>query len=240
MSVNYYTLDEMLKLVRRKMFEPRGKIIFDTFGNKQLSYCFDRNNNQTDHVGANQDDSHLTDIIKSCEGWNVADKDYVDYKVTEVLHTIQNLQQKISSTSQIPTAPPLIDTKKSLSMFDNSKQTIQNTNKTIMFSSGDLIDNEVIFFTNGLVLKKGWSITDITIFSSIGLEQELLVSINSLTENKTSQISKIKPQSKQILSAELKYKIENHKAVTFKVLCSKTDLCKNPNFSLQICIDIGN
>lgn len=174
---------ELLKLIKKKLFEPRKKIVQDG-GVKAIA-------DSQNWVKERQfiDPSDIS-FLEESDGWNVADKDYVDYKITE-------LQHKINYTPSAPTFPSL--------------------NKSIIFSSGVFDTDTMTFFSPGIVLKKGWVITEVTIFNEVPFEEEIVLSVKNITDSKSTQISKIKPNKQQILSAEAKYKVDSNRAVVFSI-----------------------
>lgn len=174
---------ELLKLIKKKLFEPRKKIVQDG-GVKAIA-------DSQNWVKERQfiDPSDIS-FLEESDGWNVADKDYVDYKITE-------LQHKINYTPSAPTFPSL--------------------NKSIIFSSGIFDVDTMTFFSPGIVLKKGWVITEVTIFNEVPFEEEIVLSVKNITDSKSTQISKIKPNKQQILSAEAKYKVDSNRAVVFSI-----------------------
>lgn len=180
---------ELLKLIKKKLFEPRKKIVQDG-GVKAIA-------DSQNWVKERQFIDH-SDIsfLEESDGWNVADKDYVDYKITE-------LQHKINYT---PSAPPSV------------QPSVQpSVNKSIIFSSGVFDTDTMTFFSPGIVLKKGWIISEVTIFNEVPFEDEIILSIKNITDTKSTQISKIKPNKQQILSAEAKYKVDSNRAVVFSI-----------------------
>lgn len=231
---------EILKLVKRKMFEPRKKIIFDLLGNRKLetslNWASDRQL-QTEYIQKEKD----LKILEECEGWNVADKDYVDFKISEAIK--QNKQEILSIANSIahpiPSAPslePAPSTSLKKSLFSSSSP-VCNHNYTFIYSPGIIsAENVISFFSPGIVIKKGWTITDFTLFCDSPLEEEIVLVLYGVQDLKSTQLSKIKLQNKQVMSAETKHKFDTNRPIIFNIKLPKMT---NPiNMSLQIGIEI--
>jgi hypothetical protein len=81
-------LQEMLFLVKQKLFEPRKRVVSDVFGNKTLEFS-----SKPVPIGLTGRDKELFD---AADGWNVADKDYVDWKIGEARC---GMSSKVSSSN---------------------------------------------------------------------------------------------------------------------------------------------
>lgn len=210
---------ELLRLVKKKIFEPKKKIIFDTEGNKILT--------NTQYYDNNNKNISINDlkILSESDGWNVADKDYVDLKISELYKFVKTIP---------PTAPNHSDLVK---QFPTNNSTIQKSIQKTIFSSVGVIDGEnIVFFSPGLVLKKNWNISDFTIFFDNIIEEELYLVVNNIIESKITQISKIKTNGKQqIFSADAKYTVDSSKVIIFQI---KLPLKTTLKASLQITVEI--
>lgn len=202
----------MLKIVKRKMFEPRKKIVYDTDGKQLLAdsstaWLADRQNLTAEEL----------DMIEEGDGWNCADKDYVNYKIAE-------LQQLIKNTAPTPIA---------------TATTTTNSTKSIFFSVGEeSTEQSIVFFAPGLLLKKNWTILEFTIFSNIILEDDSTLSMKEVVDGgKLTTISKIKTHGKQLLSAESKHKISDVAKVVIFIIKFAKQPTVIPKISLQITVE---
>lgn len=205
---------QILKIIKHKLFEPKKKIIFNTEGTKiltDLQYYDDKKNiNETD-----------LKLLEDSDGWNVADKEYVDSKISELYKFVKTIPPTV------PTAPSQLDIM--------SKTNNVSPQKTIFVSTGIMEGENMIFFNPGLIIKKNWNISDFTLFFDSVIEDELILIVNNVFENKTTQISKIKTTGKQIFSAEAKYKVDASKVIVFQI---KMPLKNSAKCSLQITVEI--
>lgn len=202
---------QIIKIIKQKLFEPKKKIIFNTEGTKMLTdlqYFDDKKNiNETD-----------LKILEDGDGWNVADKDYVDLKISELYKFVKTIPPTAPSHSEIV-----------------NKSSLNNTQKTIFVANGVMDGENMIFFAPGLIIKKNWNISDFTLFFDNVIEDELVLVVNNVFENKTTQISKIKTTGKQIFSAEAKYKVDSAKVIVFQIKMPLKNIAKG---SLQITVEI--
>lgn len=209
---------EILKLVKRKLFEPRKKLIFDTEGKRILADSL---------TWINERENLLGDDMKAVEegdGWNVADKTYVDYRISELYKIIQQ-----------PSAPfPEIIPQTSSASTKNT--TVVIAPKTVFFSQGIINDDVLTFFVPGLVLKKNWNIVEFTIFNENTFDEDVTLSMKTIVDSKITQISKIKSSGKHVVSAEVKQKIDSVKAVVFQLKTLKPSVSR---ISLQITVEIN-
>lgn len=196
---------EILKIVKRKIFESRKKIIFDASGKRMFVDTW------------TGDKVHPQDVklIEEGDGWNLADKDYVDFKVSELYKNIQ-----YSST---PSAPQQ-EMKQTTVFISNGINTSTNT------------ENVITFFNPGILLKKNWYIIDFTIICDVPVEDDLTLSLKNISDSKFIQLSKIKMSSKNLFVAESNYKVDNTKAVVFQLKSTKVS---KYDFSLQITVGIN-
>lgn len=201
---------EILKIIKTKLFEPRKKIVFDAHGKKILTdlVTYDRKN---------------IDAQSSLEGdgWNVADKDYVDYRISEALKKIH-----------YPSAPPIHD-------IALPAAKLQSAQKTVLVSCGEVDGEYISFFNPGLVLKRGWNILDFTLFSDTPFEDDVTLYVKTVSDapkdQKLALLSKIKSNGKQTLSSDSKFKLDNPKSLTFLL---KTETPLKSKISLQLVIEI--
>lgn len=83
---------DILKIIKRKLFEPRKKIVYNTSGKKVFSdnhYC----------IAGLQHFDENDEFIDVCNGWNVADKDYVNFKIQELASTLSKDRLAFVDTS---------------------------------------------------------------------------------------------------------------------------------------------
>lgn len=201
---------EILKIVERKLFEPKKKLIYDTSGNKSLSPSQNWKNERR-FIS----DSDLN-LLEENDGWNVADREYVNSKINDVMTTLQH----------IPSAPPMV--------VSNSK----NSNSIIMFRSEGIQNSQIItFFNSGLFLKKNWNITEIVITCDAILDKEVFISLRNIDNEKTEQLCKYKsnPAKKSVIIG-LKYKVPEIKTVTIELNSDK--VISQHNWAVQITIEL--
>lgn len=221
---------QILKIVKCKLFEPRKKIIFDTDGKKMLVDSTSSWFSERQHL--TQEDLKL---LEEREGWNLADKDYVDFKISELskispVPSSSILLPTISASrpsASLPSAPPAPPAE-----IVPSKRT-----RTVFFSPGNKIGDIVAFFTPGLVMKKGWMIVEFTIFHEIPNDNELCLTIKNMIDSKGVVVSKFKNNNKHILTADTKFKIDTVKAAVFELGSDKRNDSKG-GLSLQITVEM--
>lgn len=204
----------LLSLIKKKLFETRKKIVLDDLGNRCLSdstsWLKERSILKPEEI----------ELLEKSDGWNVADKDYVDFKCSE-------LYGKFIQSSSLPSAPMLPST--SLTVSNTS------TNKTVFFCIGEILEDSIVFFSPGLFLKKNWNITEFTLVSDCFDDEISLFMKNINDTTKSSLVSKIKSNGKQqVLFGETKYKVESNKAVLFEI----KPRSKTSKISLQITVEM--
>nr|UOX61046.1 MAG: hypothetical protein DiTV3a_F4ORF9 [Diabrotica toursvirus 3a] len=202
----------LLNLIKQRIFEPRKKIIYTSNGRKMLENAVDWKLERK-HILEKD-----LEILEESEGWNVADKDYVEYKITELYHKI------LSSNSGMTMAP-----------------SAPHINKTVFLCTTDVVDsNSVTFYNPGLFLNKGWSIINFTIFSSLPLDLEASLMMQDMGEKDKTQIisSKLKFSGKQLLNAECNQKLSSSKVVTMILSFNNGKKIPSGSFSLQLSIEL--
>lgn len=202
---------EILKIVEKKLFESKKKLIYDTSGNKSLSPS---QNWKNERKFVSVSDLNL---LEENDGWNVADRDYVNSKISDVMATLQHM----------PSAPPM-------TAVSNSK----NTNSIIIFRSDGLQTSQTVtFFNSGLFLKKNWNITEIVITCDAVLDKEVFVSMRNIDNEKLEQLCKYKSNpSKKSVIIGLKYKVPEIKTVTIELNSDK--IPNQHNWAIQLTIEL--
>lgn len=217
---------EILKIVKSKLFESRKKITIDDYGKRILE-------NITNWEKINEKD---TSILKDLEGWNVADKDYVDLRVNEIYQKIISIQ---------PTAPPLENKKNSKTenkLYPNIPPVLNSIpapqQKQMFFCFGESDTNgNIKFFAPGLLLKKGWIITDFNLIFDKTIDEEFILFMKNSSDEKSVQISTINNKSgNSLFSAETNLKIDITRAVLFEIKMSKKQTYR---VNFQICITLS-
>lgn len=211
----------LLRLIKFKIFAPKKKFVFDSDGVRHLT---DSKKNSNDK-NLNSEDS---DLLEEIDGWNLADREYVDFKISELYTRIQ----------QAPSAPPLEAVNQTTSAFSSllsGKNSGSSSNQVkCMFSPGIISEDKITFFDPGMVFKKGSVMTEFTLFVGVSFDEELILSVRNVIDDRTVQISKIKTTGKNIISAESKYKTDVHKVLVFELKSSGKPLTFSS--SLQICV----
>lgn len=185
---------EVLKIIKKKLFEPRKKIVFDTTGKRILVDCplKDRYNNV----------SNDGDILEDAEGWNVADKDYVDLKFSELYKLIQY-------SPPAPSAPPI---------HSPSKKQIQSSTQTVVFfETGKNIGDTITFFSPGIFMQKNWVISGFSILGENVFEEDVIFYMKYFGDTKPVQLSKMKITGQQLIVSDGKHKIDQTKPVVFLI-----------------------
>lgn len=206
---------EVLTTLKRKIFEPKKKIIFDSCGNKMTQnsvFWYD------DRKNVNEEDLK---ILEECDGWNVADKDYVDNKCAEILRKV--------NYEIVPNANTHIA---------NKELTKKSFSKSFMYSTGSTgATNEFAleFFHLGLLLKPGCTISAFTLFFEAPIDEEFTFVVRNAIDKKESQIAKIKTNNNQYFTAESKYKVDKDSIVNLVLKSIKQ--MKPVTMALQILIE---
>lgn len=162
---------ELLKIIKRKLFEPHKKIIYNTEGKKFFVDSLPSDPPQ-------QTDSD--EFMEMYNGWNVADKDYVNYKINELSKEIRLFKDKYvqidtssgNVSSKIsPSAPPAPTFEKS---------TEAQKFKTMVYMKGvkDIKTKKYVFDT--LLLKEGSIINEKHIYVQKQITIKDPVVLNSL------------------------------------------------------------
>lgn len=193
---------EILRLVKRKLFEPKKKIIYNANGDKLI-------------VEKKLGDSTMSlnildkEILQENDGWNLADRDYVDQKISEInkqmLH-VTNL------SANIPPSAPKLD------LFDNKKTSC----KYVFLSKGiEGPDGNILFFNPGLIVKKNTILLECYFITDLPVET-LEFSIFSSLDNKLVFSSKIKQIEENVFNSKINLKTDSLKNLIIKVKgCSK-------------------
>ena len=158
---------EILKIIKRKLFEPRKKIVYNTEGKKFFVDSYD-----------SRDSKHIDDDDDLYNGWNVADKDYVNFKIQELSSAL--LKESSTYTKLIPSAP-----------FE--EQTAPQKFKTMVYLKGskDIKNKKYVFDT--LLLKEGSIINEKHIYVQKQLTIKDTVVLNSLKrDGNNKKISEVK------------------------------------------------
>lgn len=135
---------EILKIIKRKLFEPHKKIIYNTEGKKLV-------------VDSDEQRKTDDDDLDVYDGWNVADKDYVNLKINELT---SKLFKDTFGKAIIPSAPPLEEhsVPKKFKTMIYLKGTKDNRNKKYMFDTlllkeGSVINEKHICIQKHLTIK---------------------------------------------------------------------------------------
>lgn len=208
---------QLLKLIKMKIFAPKKKFIFDSDG---IKHTADAKRFGEDRALSPKD----AELLEEIDGWNLADREYVDYKISELYTRIQ----------QAPSAPPLEPSGSSFGSLLSGKNNFEKNSVKCMFSPGIVSEDRITFFEPGLVFKKGSVMIEFTLFVNVSFDEELVLSVRNVIDDRTVQISKIKTAGKNIISAESKYKTDAHKVVVFELKSNGKPLAFSS--SLQICV----
>ena len=186
---------ELLKLIKMKIFDTRKKFFVNNLGQRELI-----SSGPTWFSERLQLSKEDQNILEAADGWNVADKDYVDSKISEFANYVFHQ----------PSAP--------LKMC------------IILHSIGIVEKDKLLFFSPGLLIKKGWVLKEINILSGNTHEHDMSLFIK--TDQTSTLLSKISANGKHILSADVNHQFESLKSIIFEIVSPKHISC-----SLQITIE---
>lgn len=205
---------EILKLVKRKLFEPKKKIVYDVNGNKILALKkFGDSSMSLSEIDSN--------LLAENDGWNIADKDFVESKILDLNKQILQLT---NMTAMCPPSAPKLELLEKKS----------NSNKFMLVSRGELSNNEddtINFFYPGLILKKNTVILDCIIVPSNPLETFDFIILNN-QDNKILFEQKIKNVGTDVIGCKISHKLDSVKNIIFKI----KGVIKPTTINLQIYI----
>lgn len=209
---------ELIKLIKKKIFDTHKKIVMvdgELKYEKSTSWKSDRKNLTEKQI----------EMLEDIDGWNLADKDYVDYKITEVLNASKTSSfprnYSLPSVTQ-PSAPP-----------SNIITPITSTNNSqitrYLCNGKKMTGQEYLFFHPGLILQKDSVILEYMIYTETPLESETVLTMKNVLNNTTTKLATIPVSQNKLLIAETKHKTEETSVVVLSMKGAKIT-----NITLQL------
>lgn len=206
---------EIMKIIKKKIFDSHKKIVMvdgELRYEKSNSWKNDRKNLTEKQI----------EILEENDGWNIADKDYVDYKITEILG-----MSKTSSLPRnfIPSAPPLSSTQNISTISTNNNQII-----TRYFCNGKKnTGQEYLFFSPGLILQKDSVILEYMVFTETPFESETILTMKNVLNNNSTKLATFAISQSKLFISEAQHKIEENSVVVLSIKGTKIT-----NITLQL------
>lgn len=202
---------EMIKIIKKKIFDSHKKIVIvdgEPRYEKSNSWKADRKNLTEKQI----------ELLEENDGWNIADKDYVDYKITEILG--QNKMPSSLPRNLLPSAPPSPNVNNT-----TNNQIITRYFCTVKKNTGQ----EYLFFSPGLILQKDSVILEYMIFTDSPFESETVFTMKNVLNNNNTKLTTFTPSPNKLFIAEVKHKIEENSVVVLSIKGTKLS-----NITLQL------
>lgn len=203
--------NNILRLIKKKLFEPRKRVVNDVYGSKIVENAPEG----ATVTGLSEKD---IEIFGDVDGWNVADRDYVDYKIALAL----------SNKTKAPAPLPPIVQKEVIAPVNKSSSTI--------FESSKFENNECFFFKPGFTLYKLDKLEKMTIMFG-GQDVFDCSIIMKSTTGKILVQSEVKSTPGTALTSEVNYSVDADTTVFFEIKASdkkKNNLDIKSPISLQV------
>ncbi|CCA61380.1 hypothetical protein AV955_gp023 [Diadromus pulchellus ascovirus 4a] len=143
-------INTILNIVKTKLFEPRKKVV-NTVGGKKIT--LPSPNGEVNNQTLEENEKSIFEIV---DGWNVADRDYVEWRVSEALR----------GKGAAPSAPA--------------------PNTTNFYCSADVVDGVANLFYPGVVLKSGTVIDELSVVCDSPSQEDAVLSVKVNNETKTT------------------------------------------------------
>jgi hypothetical protein len=193
---------QLIEIIKRKIFDTKKEIVTDPkTGIRSLSDISEKQLH--DNL-----DPETRKYIEEADGWDLADKEYVNKKVKDVTDSIVKDFTKYIS-----------DTPSTISGKQRGKNLSNNSNSYVITCKGELQKGTVLFFEPGILLKECF-ISDIIIVSSEDFNGEFRlnkIEPSKEKENKTTVFSISKISSNIATSGEIKIKFDKAKIMYFEL-----------------------
>lgn len=189
---------EVIKVIKRKLFEPHKKISFNSEGEKfyESSKSWAEDRKKLTNIDK--------DLLDEIDGWNLADKDYVDFKIKEQLYSVNHLGNFATLTHEVgnknaPSAP------------------IKMESRFFSFNSPNSTNDIMEFFVPGIILKKNWIISEFMLFTELPFEKDTVLSIKNVVNNTEAKLATINASNNKTFTAEPNYKLEETSVIILSI-----------------------